>query len=279
MSNTFDPRGPRPTELTYNSYLMVPELLELQRPQSNPVHNDEMLFIIIHQAYELWFKLVLQELKNALECMKQKRVLRAQHFVKRTVEIFKVLVQQIHILETMTPQEFLGFRDKLMPASGFQSLQFREVEFLCGLKEERYLTFFKDRPEYLERLKARLAGEDLASVFLEMLHAMDYDVPQGAKALLLKGDEAAKGKVLDALRSIYEEPETELPLYLLAELLMDLDEGLMLWREHHVRVVERVIGFKHGTGGSSGVSYLKTTVDKKAFPWLWEVRTHLIPRP
>ncbi|HTL11006.1 MAG TPA: tryptophan 2,3-dioxygenase family protein [Bdellovibrionota bacterium] len=273
-----DPVGPKRTDLTYNSYLQVPQLLSLQKLQSDPPHNDEMLFIIIHQAYELWFKLILLELQNAMRFMGEKRVLRAHHFVRRTVEIFKVLVQQIHILETMTPQEFLGFRDHLMPASGFQSLQFREVEFLCGLKNERYLAFFKDQPEYLSRLKERLSGPDLNDSFLRLLHDLDYGVPAGAAAKIAAGDEKTTEQALTALRSIYEEPEQELPLYLLAESLVDLDEGLALWREHHVRVVERIIGFKRGTGGSSGVSYLKTTVEKKCFPLLWDVRSHLVPK-
>lgn len=270
-----EPRGPARTDLTYNSYLKVPDLLALQKQLSEPAHHDEMLFIVIHQAYELWFKLILLELENSIRYMKERKVLRANHFVKRVVEILKVLVQQIHILETMTPMEFLGFRDHLMPASGFQSLQFREIEFLAGLKEERYLQFFKDQPAYLERLKARLAGESMPAVFLDLLAAEGFDLPKDAQAKIDGGDERTRDAVMEALRELYEHPDRELPLYLLAESLVDLDELLAFWREHHVRVVERIIGFKKGTGGSSGVSYLKSTLDRKCFPLLWEVRSHL----
>ena len=134
------------SDLTYNEYLKVPELLALQHPQSEPAHHDEMLFIIIHQAYELWFKLIMHEVEHAIGFMSRKEVLRAHHFVNRVVQILKVLVQQIHILETMTPVEFLQFRDRLMPASGFQSSQFREFEFAAGLKDESYLKFFREKP-------------------------------------------------------------------------------------------------------------------------------------
>lgn len=256
------------SDLTYNTYLKVSELTRLQSPVSSPEHHDEMLFIIIHQAYELWFKLIKHELATAMEHMQKKEVLRAQHFVKRTVEIMKVLVQQIHILETMTPVEFLEFRSGLNPASGFQSLQFREIEFLAGMKDEAYLKHFANRPEMLESLKASLAAPDLSQRYLELVSSLGYTLPT-------KDGPESRAKILSALKPIYQNPEKDLPLYLLSESLVDLDQHLSLWREHHVRVVERVIGFKPGTGGSSGVEYLRTTTTKKAFPYLWEVRTLL----
>lgn len=253
------------SDLTYNDYLKVGELIGLQKPLSEPAHHDEMLFIIIHQAYELWFKLILHEIEVAITHMQKREVLRAQHFIKRCVEIQKVLVQQIHILETMTPIEFLAFRENLMPASGFQSLQHREIEFMAGLKDERYLKFFENRPEMVARLKARLGQEDLSSAFLKLLKASGHNVP-------VKDTPENRAAILDGIREIYQEPEKDLPLYLLAESLVDFDMGMSLWREHHVRVVERVIGFKTGTGGSSGVEYLRSQTSKKAFPYLWEVR-------
>ena len=248
-----EPRAYGATELDYNNYLFIPQLLQLQKPQSEPAHHDEMLFIIIHQAYELWFKLILHELEQAMEHVKKDEVLKAQHFVKRVVEIFRILVPQIHILETMRPVDFLAFRDRLNPASGFQSAQFRELEFFAGLKEERYLAFFKNRPELVEILQKRLDGPDLRTEFLAML---------GRKKL--------------EIRPIYQRPEEHLEVYLFCESLVELDQYLGLWREHHVRVVERIIGFKQGTGGSSGVGYLRSTTSKKCFPELWDVRSELV---
>lgn len=263
------------TDLSYHDYLKVTELLGLQIPQSDPAHHDEMLFIVIHQAYELWFKLILHEMVNAIQYMSEGKILRAHHFMNRIVQIMKLLVQQIHILETMTPVEFLEFRDRLMPASGFQSTQFREIEFMAGAKDERYLAFFKNRPEFLSRLQKCLVEPDLRSAYYSMLRGMGYVIPQDASVLEMKGDETSKGRIIQALRPIYQNPSEHLPLYLLSESLVEFDEHLALWREHHVRVVERIIGFKRGTGGSSGVEYLRSTTSKKCFPCLWEVRTYL----
>ncbi len=270
-----EPRVYGSSEMTYNDYLKVPELLSLQQRQSDPAHHDEMLFIIIHQAYELWFKLIIHELDSAMDHMRRGEVLRARHFVHRCVEVLKVLVSQIHILETMQPVEFLQFRDRLTPASGFQSMQFREVEFMSGLKEPRYLQFFKNRPDLQAILQARLDGPDLRSRFYDLLKSLGFDLPEGASELERAGDAAVCEKILSALIPIYRNPQDNLPLYLLTESLIELDQFLGLWREHHVRVVERVIGFKKGTGGSSGVDYLRATTTKKSFPLVWEVRTRL----
>lgn len=295
------------SDLTYNDYLKVSELLNLQVPQSEPAHHDELLFIVIHQAYELWFKLILHEMQNAIRYMREKNVLRAHHFMKRICEIMKLLVQQIHILETMTPAEFLQFRDRLMPASGFQSIQYREIEFLAGLKDESYLVHFKNRPEFLAILKNRMTEPDLKSAYYELLHnlgeqlgdrrgsidvqgasrgsGMSRKMPKDAAQLeyRIKFDskmspselETAKMSIMNAILPIYQHQERHLALYLLSESLVEFDEYFSLWREHHVRVVERVIGFKQGTGGSSGVGYLRSTTAKKIFPLLWEVRTYL----
>ena len=263
-----DPKSVATTDLTYNDYLKVPELLKLQVPESKPPHHDEMLFIIIHQAYELWFKLILHEVAQAMHHMDSDNVLRAHHFLKRVVEIQKLLVQQIHILETMTPIEFLEFRDRLMPASGFQSMQFREFEFACGLKDERYLKFFDNRPDLRADLERRLKARDLKTAYYDLLQRQGYPIPAIADESKPEHSKA----ILNALAQLYQNPEKSLPLYLLSESLLEIDEYLALWREHHVRVVERVIGFKQGTGGSSGVQYLRSTTSKKAFPLLWEVR-------
>ncbi len=266
------------TDLTYADYLKIPELLSLQKRLSEPPHHDELLFIVIHQAYELWFKLILHELESSIDYMRKAQVLRAHHFVSRVVAIQKLLVQQIHLLETMTPAEFLEFRDRLMPASGFQSVQFREIEFVCGLKDESYFGHFQNRPEMIERLKRRMAEPDLRSAFYGMLKGLGYALPDRASELEAAGDATAKASIIAALKPVYQDPTGTLPLYLLSESLVELDEHLGLWREHHVRVVERVIGFRRGTGGSAGVEYLRTTTSKKCFPCLWEVRTYLEKR-
>ncbi len=263
------------SDLTYNDYLKVDDLLGLQIPQSSPAHHDEMLFIVIHQAYELWFKLILHEMENSISYMRSGQILRAHHFMNRINQIMKLLVQQIHILETMTPAEFLQFREHLNPASGFQSTQFREIEFLAGLKDERYFQHFKNRPGYVSRLEKRLHGPDLRSAFYQLLRDQGFKVPEKASEMELSGDEALADAVIAAIKPIYQDPTRYSQLYILSESLVEFDEYLALWREHHVRVVERVIGHKRGTGGSSGVDYLRSTTVKKCFPRLWEVRTHL----
>lgn len=245
-------------DLTYNDYLQVPALLNLQKPQSTPPHHDEMLFIIIHQSYELWFKLILHELETAISHMQNRNVLMAHHFIKRVVDIMNLLVQQIHILETMTPRDFLEFRDRLSPASGFQSIQFRELEFMAGLQDESYFNHFKNRPDLTNQLRKRMEEPNLHDTFLKMLDNLGIKTPDG-----------------DILKEIYQNPQQHLPTYLLCEALIAFDEGLFFWRVNHMKVVERIIGFKRGTGGSSGVGYLRSTIDKKCFPELWDVRNRL----
>ncbi len=261
------------TDLTYNDYLKVPELLKLQKPLSDPTHHDEHLFIIIHQTYELWFKLILHELERAALHMQAQEVLSAHHFLTRVTEILKLLVSQIHILKTMRPVDFLKFRDQLNPASGFQSLQFRELEFMAGLKDRRYFNFFQNRPDMIKVLEKRYADPDLKTIYYQMLSKFGFSIPEINSAP--DWEDKNQQVLLDAIQPIYQEPQKNLDLYLLSESLVDLDELLILWRENHMHVVERIIGFKQGTGGSSGVEYLKSTATKKCFPILWQVRTVL----
>ncbi len=233
-----------------------------------------MLFIIVHQTYELWFKLVLHEMNQAIVHLQKAELLKANHFLSRIVEVMKILVPQIHILETMKPVDFLQFRNWLRPASGFQSLQFRELEFTAGMKDERYFAFFKNDPVMHDTLKGHLAKPDLRSAYLSALKKLGYNVPaDGPK------DAPDKAETLNAqvngIMPIYQKPDDHLPAYLVSESLVSFDQHLGLWRDHHVRVVVRIIGFKTGTGGSSGVEYLQKTQGKKCFPFLWDVRTHL----
>ncbi|MBK9055743.1 MAG: tryptophan 2,3-dioxygenase [Chloroflexi bacterium] len=261
--------------MTYNDYLKVPELLQLQELKSEPPHHDEMLFIVIHQAYELWFKLILHEMEKAIGLMQQQKIMPARHFLHRVGEIMKLLINQIHILETMTPADFLQFRDRLEPASGFQSVQFREVEYVMGLKDTRYLRMFHNRPDLEAVLHKRLAEPDLRTAYYGLLREMGYALPDDVSVEGLEGNAAAEAQLLAALKSIYQDPLEHMPIYVLSESLVDLDEYMNLWRYHHVRVVERIIGHKPGTGGSSGIGYLQKTTVKRCFPYLWRVRTEL----
>ncbi len=261
--------------LTYNDYLKVPELLQLQTPQSDPPHHDEMLFIVIHQAYELWFKLIIHEVVQAIRCMDANQPLEAQHFMNRVVEILRVLVGQIHLVETMRPIDFLQFRHRLMPASGFQSVQFRQLEFMAGIKDPRYCTFFDERPEMRADLEQALEGDDLRAAFTRLLRTRELDIPDEALDADKRDDPEVLARTVAGIRPVYQDPQHDRAAYLLMEALVSFDEYLSLWRHHHVRVVARVIGWRPGTGGSSGVDYLRSTASKSAFPELWAVRTQL----
>lgn len=252
--------------LSYNKYLKVRELLELQETLSDPVSHDELLFIIIHQTYELWFKQILHELDATIGWMNEGRTFRANHSLRAVVGIEKVLVSQIHILESMAQIGFLEFRDKLNPASGFQSMQFRELEFVSGIKDERILDTFKADDFAYQRLSARLNKPSLAEAFWSLLGRNGFEV----------------GSHEERVRSIVEiltHPEKYPDFFLMQDLLIDHDENFALWRSHHVLMVERMLGMKPGTGGSEGVKYLQTTLTKKFFPELWEARTHLTVDP
>jgi len=248
--------------LSYGSYLHVDDLLELQRPLSSPAHHDEMLFIVIHQVYELWFKQVLHELGAVMRDLDAGELLPVAKHFRRIHTIQRLLEQQIDVLETMTPQEFNAFRDHLNPASGFQSIQFRELEFLCGMRRTDKLQYIETTQQHRERLQQRLAEPSL------------YDKVKG---LLGRRGFAAGSHddLIETFKKIYTQPQANYDLYLLLEDLIEFDERLLLWRGRHVRMVERMIGAKKGTGGSLGAAYLATTLDQRLFPELWEVRTYL----
>jgi tryptophan 2,3-dioxygenase len=255
MSNVYGEKPP----LSYNKYLRVQDLINLQDLLSDPAHHDELLFITVHQAYELWFKQILHELDASIQFLEQDRLPAATRAINRIVEIEKLLVQQIHILESMTPISFLQFRDELNPASGFQSMQFREIEFSSGLKDERILREFREDQFAHERLQSRMDQPSLADAFYRALERRGFDVSDRARAIL---------EILTHFETRYEE-------FQLAEALMEHDEYFSLWRSHHIKMVERMVGAKRGTGGSEGIGYLKTTLDKKFFPEIWEARTYL----
>ena len=261
--------------LSYNKYLRVPELIGLQECLSDPAHHDELLFITIHQAYELWFKQVLHELDAALSAMQADRAPVAARALGRVVEIEKLLVTQIHILETMTPINFLGFRDQLNPASGFQSMQFREIEFSSGLRDDSILRAFQGDEFAAGRLRARLDAPALGEEFFALLARRGLDAPPDDASLTDEERRALYERRVRAVLEVVTHFEERYEEYQLSEALIAHDEFFSLWRYHHVKMVERMLGTKKGTGGSEGVGYLKTTLDKKFFPELWEARTHL----
>lgn len=248
--------------LSYGKYLKVPQLIELQETLSEPVSHDELLFIIIHQTYELWFKQLLHELDATIGWLGEGRIFRANHSLRVIVSIEKILVTQIHLLETMAPIGFLEFRDKLNPASGFQSMQFRELEFVSGAKDEKILDTFKDDEFAYSHLKKRFAAPSLADTFWELLRKKGFDVSDHDKRVV-------------ASVEVLTHPENDHDLYQLQDLLIEHDQQILFWRSNHVIMVERMLGMKPGTGGSEGVGYLQKTLTKKFFPELWEARTHL----
>lgn len=265
-------------QLTYSSYLQVPELLQLQHPQSSPQHHDELLFIIVHQTYELWFKELLHDLDAVVRNLREAgenpeshdEVYEAARLLRRCTEITRVLVEQFTILETMLPTHFLAFRGKLEPASGFQSEQFRELEFLCGLKDEKMLRYHKPTPEAYAQLERRLREPSLHDVFFEALQSMGK--LQIDKNVSEREQFEARAR---AVLSLYRDEQSHRDWIDVCERLTEFDELVVGWRLRHIQLVERVIGTRMGTGGSSGSSYLKLTLDKKFFPELWEARTLL----
>lgn len=249
-------------KLSYNEYLKVPELIKLQKTLSEPVSHDELLFIVIHQTYELWFKQVLHEIDATLSWLNEDRVFRANHSLKVILAIEKIMVSQIHILETMAPIGFLEFRDKLNPASGFQSMQFRELEFSSGSKDEKILDFFEFDEFAHKRLKERFNSPTLADTFWSLLKRRGFEIETH--------DERVQA-VVNILQTTEKNPE----IYILQDSLIEHDELISMWRSHHVLMVERMLGSKPGTGGSAGIGYLKSTLSKRFFPEIWEARTHL----
>ena len=236
--------------LSYGSYLHIPELLALQGGLTEA--HDELLFIVIHQVYELWFKVLIDELEAVRSAIEVEDLRAARHYLARVKVIEALLVEQVGVLETMAPQDFLTFRSELAPASGFQSAQFREIEFLSGLKDAGYIKALDGDSEARARLQQRLVEPSLLDGFSALLERRGVTVTD-----------------------LYRQGDRHADLLELAEALLDHDEGFRLWRLRHVQMVERQIGDKPGTGGSTGVRYLQSTLSKRFFPELWEVRSQL----
>jgi len=256
--------------VTYSTYLRLDELLDQQKPLSD--EHDEMLFIVIHQVYELWFKEMLHELDFLKGLLERRDDMRAQHTLKRVLTILKVVVAQIDVLETMTPLEFLTFRERLESGSGFQSFQFRELEFLLGMRSPGALSRYPEGSSARKRLERRLAEPSLWDAFLHYLVAKGHIVPPSALERDRSGVVEPAPELHPLLIHVYRNDPT---VRALCERMVDLDEGFQEWRYRHVKMVERTIGTRKGTGGSAGAEYLKTTLDRPFYPDLWAIRTEL----
>jgi tryptophan 2,3-dioxygenase len=258
--------------VTYSSYLKLDELLTLQQPRSDSPEHDELLFIVIHQVYELWFKELLHEFDRVRTLLEQDETHRGQHTLKRILTILKVMVAQLDILETMTPLEFLSFRQRLEAASGFQSDQFRQIEFLLGRKSEESIHRFPGGSRAREALTRRYGEPTLWDAFLRYLAREGYEVPTSQLTRNIAARVESSPEVQRILIDVYRRDPKNAEL---CERLVDLDEGLQEWRYRHVKMVERTIGAKAGTGGSSGAAYLRETVGDPIFPDLWAIRSQL----
>jgi tryptophan 2,3-dioxygenase len=256
--------------LTYSSYLALDEILGAQRPRSD--EHDEMLFIVIHQVYELWFKQLLHELGHLQRRLEAGEGPRALATVRRILTILKTVVAQIDVLETMTPSQFSTFRSRLEAASGFQSAQFRELEAVLGRRDEAVLAAYAENSPARARIAAAMRRPSLFDSYVRYLSAQGFDVPAEALARdVTRPPEPSEGvqrAILEAYRRDGEAAQV-------SERLVDVDEGVQEWRYRHVKMVERTIGDKMGTGGSSGAEYLRTTLFRPMFPDLWAVRSSL----
>jgi len=251
-----------PAGMTYADYLKLDQLLSAQKPLSDL--HDEMLFIVIHQTKELWLKQMLHELRLAIDYLGKDQFAQSYKAMARVGRIQAVMTLSWDVLSTLTPVDYSAFRHVLGTSSGFQSAQFREVEYRLGIKDPRFLDHYEEGGEERLRLEAALAQPSLREASHAALERAGFD--------LRDRSEAAVG---EAWLQVYRDADRWFDLYQLAEKLVDLDDAMASWRHKHVLTVERIIGDKMGTGGSAGASYLRSTLDKRAFPELWSMRTSL----
>ena len=259
--------------VTYGGYLQLDQLLSAQKPLSDPPHHDEMLFIIQHQVSELWLKLIVHELRAAIAYLRRDEVDGCLKVLARVKQIQRQLFEQWAVLETLTPSEYMEFRHVLGPASGFQSLQYRLVEFLLGNKNADMVAVFAHVPAQQAELRAALDAPSLYDEFLMYLARKGHTIPKECLQRDWSQPHQSNPGLIEPLRRIYEQPEQYWAEYHLSEQLVDVEEGFQLWRFRHMKTVERIIGYKRGTGGSSGVAFLKKALELTFFPELLEVRT------
>lgn len=260
--------------LTYGSYLEIDKLLAIQQPRSEPAEHDEMLFIVIHQVYELWFKLLLHELDKVKRDFSTRDLYGAIHTFKRCRTVVKTLVGQLDILETMTPMSFSSFRTRLETASGFQSAQFRELEFVLGYKraDMDFAALYGESSAGYRALLRRLDERTVVDHFYDFLAGESLVIPPELRERPVRESNQPSTAVQRGIIELYR---TEPDMAILFELMTDFDEGLQEWRYRHVKAVERTIGAKKGTGGSPGVEFLKQSLFKPVFPDLWAIRHEL----
>lgn len=259
--------------MTYGDYLQLDQLLSSQKMLSD--RHDEMLFIIIHQVSELWMKLILHELKAAIECIKHGELSSAFKMLSRVSKIQSQIISSWDVLSTLTPSEYLEFRDSLGQASGFQSYQYRTIEFYLGNKSSHILEIYKKDPALLEKLKDALHSPSLYDVSIQALAKNGFSIPEKLLQRDWSQPYVPDPSVEEAWLTVYRNVDKYWDLYELAEKLVDLEDWLQQWRFRHLKTVERIIGHKRGTGGSSGVPYLKKVLDGRFFPELWDIRTKL----
>jgi tryptophan 2,3-dioxygenase len=260
-------------DVRYESYLQLDKLLGAQHPQSASGHHDEMLFIIQHQVSELWFKLALHEIDAALECLKRDEAARVIKILARVKRIQRQLTSQWSVLATLKPGAYEEFRSVLGSASGFQSLQYRVLEFKLGHKDRNMLPLFRHNLEYYRALKSALESPALYDEFLRYLYRVGHRVPRERVERDWTESYERHPNVVDVLDVIYRRPDEHWAAYEICEKLVDIEANFQSWRFHHMKTVERIIGFKAGTGGTAGVAYLKQRLDIVFFPELIEVRT------
>ena len=280
-----DPENLRPLEqgieldlrdrITYGGYLKLDELLAQQQPLSNPPHHDEMLFIVQHQVAELWMKLIIHELREAIARLREDDVDTTLKVLARVKQVQRQLFEQWAVLETLTPSEYSEFRPVLGASSGFQSLQYRELEFLLGNKNAGMLTVFKHDPAAYARLEKTLAEPSLYDEFLRYLARRGHAVPKELLDRDVSQPHQRTAALAPVFKRIYENSKEFWPEYHLCEQLVDIEGSFQLWRFRHMKTVERIIGFKRGTGGSSGVAFLKKALELTFFPELIDVRTDI----
>jgi tryptophan 2,3-dioxygenase len=260
-------------ELTYSQYLRLDLLLAAQQPLSS--HHDELLFIIQHQTSELWMRLLIHELESACGNLGADRMSPALKDLARVKHIQRQLFEQWAVLETLTPSEYADFRDVLSQASGFQSLQYRLIEFRLGNKSPEMLEVFAHDPESQERLRAALHSPSLYDETLRLLARRGFAIPADRVERDWSQPLDVDPRLIEAFKAIYESRERYWDAYELCEELVDIEESFQLWRFRHLKTVERIIGGKSGTGGSSGTAFLRAALDLRFFPELWDVRTEI----
>lgn len=259
----------------YGGYLCLDTLFAAQQPLSDPPHHDEMLFIIQHQTSELWMKLIIHELNEAIRCVQIKRLGRASKILARVKQIQKQLFEQWSVLETLTPSEYTQFRHVLGNASGFQSVHYRQVEFLLGNKNKNMVKVFPTGSKSRLTLEKVLESPSIYDVFIKHLYDEGYSVPENLVNRDIRKPHEFNQALMDVLVVIYKRPDQHWAMYALCEQLVDVEQSFQQWRFRHMKTVERIIGFKQGTGGSSGVGFLKKALDLAFFPELMRLRTEL----